>query len=181
MKRARPEPNDAGLVAAFETATKDNYLGNPEVVETELRLLLSDILQAREKRQTASITEDEARDACNARMEKTARMMLGQTGLRPVVGWNQPGGIDEYVAKELNISEPDPVRRIILALWMLTKEICALVKQEEEGQPEENTRWQMEEAIAQMTRNFLGIPQPTDDEPTTPPEQREEEDDEDLL
>ena len=44
------------------------------------------------------------------------------------------------------------------ALWKLLTEICALVKQEEDGMPEENTRWQMDAAIRQTARLMLGLP-----------------------
>ena len=58
----------------------------------------------------------------------------------------------------MNLGEPDPTQRVMCALWKLLTEICALVKQEEDGMPEENTRWQMDAAIRQTARLMLGLP-----------------------
>ena len=92
-------------------------------------------------------------------METTAKYFLGEhPDHRPVVGWNQPGGIDTHIATELNLGEPDPTQRVMYALGSLLTEICALVKQEENGTPEENTRWQMDAAIQQTSRLMLGLP-----------------------
>jgi hypothetical protein len=150
-------PNDAGIASAFLAG--DAYLGDPLTVEAELRLMLADILTVREARQSGGLAEAAALERCNARMELAARVLLGEADeYKPVIGWNQPGGVDEHLAKELNLAEADPVRRLILAQWLLVKEICQLVRQEEDGMPTENTRWQMDAAIGQHTKLLLGLP-----------------------
>lgn len=151
--------NDASLAGAFLAATDDDWLGNPRLVEDALRLMLAAILDARGARAEEITSQSDFVAAINAEEEKAAAIFLGQdVNHRAVVGWNQPGGIDEHVAKELNISEPDPTKRVRLALRELWKEIFALVQQEEQGMPPENTRWQMEAAIEQTTKMFIGLP-----------------------
>jgi hypothetical protein len=39
MSEEHSESSDAGLAAAFETATKDNYLGNPVCIDSLLRVM----------------------------------------------------------------------------------------------------------------------------------------------
>lgn len=177
MSETRPESFDAGLAAAFGAATKDNYLGNPECVESLLRVMLADSLALREQVQLDKVPESDLARLGTEILRKTARIFLGRDAdFVPVVGWNQPGGVDEHLTKELRLPDKPAEDRVVNALWQLVKEICGLVHQEEQGALPENTRWQMDEAIAQMTRSLLGIPQPSD-EPTTPPEPCEEEDD----
>ena len=157
------EPSSAGLAAAFSSvasgADSPVSLGDYAAVDAMLRTMLVEVLEVREGRQTGAITEADGYARCVAVMAKNAAILLGKdSSYRPVIGWNQPGGIDAHLVKELNIDEADPERRVIIAQWELAKEICQLVKQEEQGQPQEATRWQMDAAIEQMAKLFLGLP-----------------------
>ena len=159
MSRESSEPNDAGLAAAFATATQDNWLGNRETIDAMLRTMLVEVLEVREGRQTDTVTEADGYARCVAVMAKNAAILLGKdASYRPIIGWNQPGGIDAHLVKELNIDEADPARRVITAQWQLVKEFCALLKQEEQGQPQEATRWQMDAGVEQMVKLMLGLP-----------------------
>lgn len=167
MSEKRSESSDAGLVAAFETATKDNYLGNPGTVGDALRLMLGEVLDIRDGVHMDRIPEGEFPQRVMESMQKTARIFLGQDpNTRPIIGWNQPGGIDEHLVKELRLVDIPPEDRVVNALWQLVKEICQLVAQEQQGMPPENTRWQMDAAIEQTTKLFLGLPmdKPGDEE-----------------
>jgi len=159
MSEERSESSDAGLVAAFETATKDNYLGNPRAVGDAIRLMLVEALDIRNDYGMDRFPESELPQRITAPLRKTAKIFLGEDpNHQPVVGWNQPGAIDVHLAKELNIVDVPAEDRVVNALWQLVKEICQLVAQEEQGMPEENTRWQMDAAIDQTTKLFLGLP-----------------------
>lgn len=152
------EPKDLGIIAAF-TARPDGYLGDPGTVSDALRLMLVEVLDIRDGVHADEIPEGELPQRVMEAMQKTARIFLGQDPAhRPVIGWNQPGGIDAHLAKELRLSDVPPEDRVTNALWLLVQEICQLVKQEEQGMPEENTRWQMDAAIDQTTKLFLGLP-----------------------
>lgn len=145
--------------ASVLTAEPDAYLGDPRLVEASLQVMLLDVIQFRARRQTGEIDDAELNRLIVAAMETTAKIFLGEDpNHTAVVGWNQPGGIDAHIATELNLTEPNPTQRVMYALWSLLTEICTLVKQEEDGMPEENTRWQMDAAIKQIARLMLGLP-----------------------
>ena len=125
-------------------ADEDPGLGHPRRVESTLKFMLLDVIQARTWRQNGEIDDAELNRLIVSAMETTAKYFLGEhPDHRPVVGWNQPGGIDAHIATELNLGEPDPTQRVMCALWSLLTEICTLVKQEEDGMPEETRagRW----------------------------------------
>ena len=159
MSRERTEPNDTWLAAAFATAREDNYLGNPRTVADALRLMLAAVLDIRDGVHMDTIPENELAQRVMEAMQVTARIFLGQDeNHRAVVGWNQPGGIDVHLAKQLRLQDITPEDRVVNALYQLVKEICLLVAQEQRGELPENTRWQMDAAIEQFTKLFLGLP-----------------------
>jgi len=152
------DTKDLGIIAAF-TARPDGYLGDPGTVGDALRLALVEVLDIRDGVHTDKIPEGELAQRVTEALRKTARIFLGQDpDHRPVIGWNQPGGIDVHLAKELNLVDVPPEDRVVNALWQLVKEICQLVAQEEQGMPPENTRWQMDAAIGQHIKLLLGLP-----------------------
>lgn len=162
-----PEAPGAAAATLTETggadldmdAEDDTTLGHPRRVESTLKFMLRDVIQARTRRQSGEIDDAELNLLIVSAMETTAKYFLGgHPEFRPIAGWNQPGGIDEHIASELNLVGPDPTKRVMCALWSLLTEICALVKQEEDGMPAENTRWQMDAAICQTSRLMLGLP-----------------------
>jgi hypothetical protein len=88
-------------------------------------------------------------------------------GYIPVVGWNQPGGVDVAVAKVFGIKDCPPllcVRLGLRELWL--KKILELVKQEMNGMPSEIASGQAQAAFEQFTKLFMGLPmdKPGDDE-----------------
>lgn len=150
--------SNVGLIEAF-TKRPDGFLGDRETVEAALRLMLSAVLSIRDGVHTGKIPQSDLARLAMEALLKTARIFLGQDPNHvPVVGWNEPGGIDEHLAKELNLVDVTPEDRVVNALYLLACEICQLVKQEQLGMPEENTRWQMDAAIEQTARLFIGLP-----------------------
>jgi hypothetical protein len=174
MSEERSESFDAGLAAAFETATKDNYLGNPTCIDSLLRVMCVAMLDA---------VHDEKLDnqATNERLaeleREAAEVLLGMNkDYIPIVGWNQPGGVDEAVAKQFGFKDYPPLQYVRLGLrelWL--KRILELVKQEVNGMPSEIASGQAQAAFEQFTKLFMGLPmdKPEDDE------KHEEEKDED--
>jgi len=163
MSEERSESSDAGLAAAFETATKDNYLGNPGMIDKTLRVMLAEALNLRDKVHRNELSEEESNAKLGAVLRITADIFLGRdSDTVPIVGWNQPGGIDEHLAKELNLPDASAEGRVACTLLLLTEEIYSLVAQEERGEPPENTRWQMNVAVEMTTKMLLGIPLPGD-------------------
>jgi hypothetical protein len=165
MSEEHSESSDAGLAAAFETATKDNYLGNPVCIDSLLRVMCAAMLDT---------VRDEKLDnqATNERLaeleREAAEVLLGmKEGYIPVVGWNQPGGVDVAVAKVFGIKDCPPllcVRLGLRELWL--KKILELVKQEMNGMPSEIASGQAQAAFEQFTKLFMGLPmdKPGDDE-----------------
>lgn len=151
------KPQNTQLAEAF-TKRPTGFLGDPGIVEAALRLMLGEMLDIRDLVHSGELPAAELPRVATLALRKTARIFLGQDAMHvPVVGWNEPGGIDEHLAKELNLTDVPPEDRVTNALYLLASEICQLVKQEQLGMPEENTRWQMDAAIEQTTRLFLGL------------------------
>ncbi|KAF0178677.1 MAG: hypothetical protein FD161_1721 [Limisphaerales bacterium] len=153
----RTEPNDVGLVAAFATAQKDNYLGNPTCIDSLLRVMCAKMLDAVHDEE---LDNQATNERLNVLEREAAEVLLGMNkGYIPIIGWNQPGGVDLAVAKEFNIKDCPPLQCVCLGLrelWL--KEILELAKQEANGMPLENTRWQAEAAFEQFTKLFMGLP-----------------------
>lgn len=163
MSEERSESSDAGLAAAFETATKDNYLGNPACIDSLLRVMLAEALDLRGMVHRHELSEEEFTAKAGAVLRRTADILLGRdSNTVPIGGWNQPGGVDEHLAKELNLPDASAEGRVVRTLCLLTEEICSLVAQEERGEPLENTRWQMHAAVEMTCKMLLGIPLPGD-------------------
>lgn len=167
MSEANTTPNDKSLAAVFLRAADDRaYLGDPGTVEDLLRAMIFAALDARWKFGTGLIEESELAQTVNAEMERCAGVLLGRDKtFTPLVGWNEPGGIDSHIAVVMNNPDPEPAHRIMAALRALINVVCALVAQEEAGMPEENTRWQIDAEIAETVKLCLGLPltQPGDE------------------
>ena len=151
------EPFDLGLTAALENARHDNYLGNPTCVDSILRMLCADACNAIEEHVGTPVMVEKLDEL----EEAAANVFLGLSGAyRPIVGWNQPGGIDDRLVKELNLDPScTPVQRVRLGLRQLWHgQIYKLWQMEANGELPENTRWQMDAAIEQFTKLFLGLP-----------------------
>jgi hypothetical protein len=142
---------------AMLAARADDWLGNPVAVQAVVALYVEACFAAFEKFSDGTIEEPAMQAAWAEAEMAAARILLGEyPGHKSVIGWNQPGGIDAHVATVLNIVETDPTRRVRLALRTLWREISELTVQEMKGMPVENTRWQMDLAVDDTVRLFLG-------------------------
>lgn len=149
--------NDAGLVAAFATARKDNYLGNPRCVDSLLRVMCANLCDAIEEHVGTPVLTDKIDEF----EEGAADVLLGKNpAYIPIIGWNQPGGIDVALVRELNLDPScTPIQRVRLGLRQLWHgQIYKLWQMEAKGELPENTRWQMEAAFEQFTKLFMGLP-----------------------
>lgn len=150
--------DNAGILAAIENALHDGWLGNPKTVHAIVALYVEANFVAFEKFFADTIEKPELFAEVEAAELAAARVLLGEdSNHKSMVGWNQPGGIDDHIAKVLNIAETDPTRRVRLALRNLWSEISELTVQEMQGMPLENTRWQMDLAVNETVRLFLGL------------------------
>jgi len=88
-------------------AGDDNYLGDPMVVEVLLRTMASNVLDERTRRLGSSAPIEEHHAV------SMAQIFLGQNSdFTPMMNWNEPGYIDEFVTENLNINETDPLIRM---------------------------------------------------------------------
>ncbi len=163
-QRTSREPNTApnersgeSIFKAALVAQSDEWLGNPVCVEAIVALYVEACFAAYEKFADGVFKNPELQAAWAAAELNAARILLGEDpGHKAVVGWNQPGGIDQHIATVLRLGETDPTKRVRMALRQLWHEISALTVQEIQGMPLENTRWQMDLAVDETVRLFLG-------------------------
>lgn len=108
----------------------DLYAGDPDSVDARPRLgdpeQLDSIL--REAIYSASADPEQMRNI----FEATGRLLSGvELGdFVPVPGWNEPGKIDEFVAKWVGSSESDPARRLEHLLVQCFVDLAALAEDE---------------------------------------------------
>ncbi len=141
---------------AFKFGTKNiddidhaGYLGNPQVASSLLRDFVGGVMTDK-----VDYSEAAVRLA-----HPLAKIFLGQDPGYPGLEFNQPGCIDAYLAKEIGIGEPDPERRICVALFALLNELFAVQKLVAEQQLiKEQWQPEVDAILEQYTNLFLGLP-----------------------
>jgi hypothetical protein len=141
-------------------------LGDPQVVDRILGVFVKEAMDryiacAQSELSPAAYQEGD-RSACL----ETAKLFLGLNPFfQTVPEWNCPGAIDEFLVRQLNIGETEPILRLATALSELLIEMHNLRKYAAEpGILEEQWVWQVG-AIIETYRNFLlGVPVAQDDD-----------------
>lgn len=96
-----------------------------------------------------------------------ADVLLGKDPDYPgMPGWNEPGGIDRFVAGQVGAEETDPeivLEHMATSLFAEVAQVAAYAG--EDGVTDEQWQWQYEDALDRFTRLCLGIPEaPAEDE-----------------
>src|SRR5690606_5451357 len=92
---------------------------------------------------------------------RLGRTLIGRNrAFQSMSKWNEPGGIDDFCAHWLGISDKDPDDRMEHAVVQLISEISDAAKQAENGFLEEQWKSKAEEIIDRYAKLFLGISPP---------------------
>lgn len=158
MSTAGEEERDLGseslFTEALENDRKMNYLGNPMVIETLIRTLVYDAVQTMK-----APTNVMRMNSIERLIKRTAKILLGSSSkFIPMRNWNQPGAIDEFVAKWAGSSESVPLNRMSHALIQLLNSVFELGKYADDPDVlKEHWDWQADALIQKYVDLFLGI------------------------
>lgn len=144
---------DQILQSGVEQSERENYLGDPEVVESLLRQTVS--LVCRDFQKPAAEFLAETDSECT----RLAKIFLGKDSqYGPMSGWNEPGFIDKYVDK-LNGEESETPEQALHGLFasFITSVIKIVNYANEPGVMKEHWDWQIDELLNEYTHVLLGL------------------------
>jgi hypothetical protein len=126
----------------------DGYLGDPEYIGAMLHLVI-----------TEAMTGPNNPDGIMGLARGVAKVLLGLEGKeKPVVGWNEPGGIDEFAAKWCGVDETDPVLRMTGAVLRFIDEVCAVGDYASQpGVTNDQWQFQIDALVQKYALIFIGV------------------------
>lgn len=149
----------AGLMAALDQASKENYLGDPKVV----RKLLSDFSTEALRRLDSEMDDEEARICDDEQAAALADIFLGKNpAYAPMVPWNSSGQIDRWLAdelKHLKVAEKTPELTVANVMHWILKDMFSFA-----DLTEKDRNWNIDATLENFTNVMLGISIYDDDE-----------------
>ena len=142
----------AGLIAALNQASKENYLGDPKVVSKLLRDFSAEALRRR-----ASGMDDEEANICDdSQAAAMADIFLGKSpDYAPMIPWNSPGQIDRWLAdelKHLKVADKTPELTVANVMHWILKDMFSFT-----DLTEEDRSWNIDATLGNFTNVMLGI------------------------
>ena len=127
---------------------EDGYLGDPTYIGAMLRLFITEAMMG------ARTTE-----AIEASAQSVAKVLLGEEGkAKRLVGWNEPGGIDEFAAKWCGVAETDPLKRMTGAVLKLLSDCCDVMDYAAKpGVTPDQWQFQIDALVQQYALLFIGV------------------------
>lgn len=94
---------------------------------------------------------------------RVAKIMLGQKARYvPLAKWNEPGFIDEFLAKWCGVDEADPVQRVAGAFIALVNELLGVANYAQQPGIDVNLwGWQVDAIFQKYSLLFIGMDLPT--------------------
>lgn len=158
---SRDLSDDRPFEAAVSAAGRENYLGDRSVVESLVRKAVSDLV---DKYQTIDDADEASKiQVMTMLAERNGLVLLGKSPLFTAQRrWNEPGGIDEFLAKWLGSSETDPDKRMEHAFVILFDQILEVAAYAgQEGVLPEQWQFQVDGIIHRFVSLCMGIDLPT--------------------
>lgn len=153
--------DDVPFVNATKAAGGENYLGERGVVEALVRKTVADLL---DKWQLIDNDDSAAKQRVMKMLATRAGLiLLGKSPLFvPVHRWNEPGGIDEFLAKWQGSAETDPDDRMEHAFIELFDAVLSVAAYAgTEGVLPEQWQFQFDAEIYRFVSLCIGIDPPT--------------------
>lgn len=151
---------DVPFKAATKAAKSGGYLGDRAVIDAMLRVAVHD---AMEKLRT-SHSEQLQRRAIQEPSREMAAILLGMRAehFTPMPRWNEPGGIDVFLAKWCGSSEAAPRRRVEHAFVKMFIELLDIINDASIIFPD-HMQTAVEAVLEKYALLCLGIDPPTQD------------------
>jgi hypothetical protein len=144
--------NDPDAFRASLDAVDDEngYLGDTQYIASMLRMLVAECMAAASERKAETIRK---------LAEQAALVLLGKAGdAKPITGWNEPGGIDEFAAEWTGIKADTAQERMTLAVLQLISEVLDVVNYASQpGVKSDDWKFQFDALIQKYTLIFIGI------------------------
>jgi hypothetical protein len=151
----------AGLIAALDQASKENYLGDPKVV----RKLLSDFSTEALRRLVSEMDDEDARICDGEQAAALADIFLGKNpDYAPMIPWNSPGQIDRWLAdelKHLKVADKTPELTVANVMHWILKDMFGFA-----NLAEEDRNWNIGATLENFTNVMMGISIRDDDDVT---------------
>lgn len=148
---------DAVKHVAADNRLQENYLGNPETVFRLLQFYSHNALEVIEK----SFSEKVQRRAIQEPSREISAILLGmreKEGWVSQPGWNQPGGVDVFLAKWCGSSEKEPRRRCEQAMLSMFEDILDVaIVAGIPGVLDEQVEWEIAGILERYTYLCLGL------------------------
>lgn len=165
------QSDSAGMVAALDAASKENYLGDPQVVGFLLRNYANSSLQQRSQILTGVDPDsdlwktkvDESSQAAYGEAQRLADVFLGKNKMfNPIPAFNRPGVIDRWLVDELHLvgdSPEDNVCRAVVIFLVKFYELVNIIMDTPENEDTDETNQKMiDDHMQKFTKLILGIP-----------------------
>lgn len=140
------------------------YLGDPEVVEAYLRLMIARVME--------SINEGKSREeslqVLQEVADEAAGVFLGRDpDYVPIGSWNTVGGIDVALAKHYEIEDPSPEGYVGAVVLDVAQQVFEVTQTVEENPELLDEQWQylIDGAFEKGRNLLLGMPLPDPDQP----------------
>ena len=147
----------AGLIAALNQASKENYLGDPKVVSK----LLSDFSAEALRRRASGMDDEEANICDDSQAAAMADIFLGKSpDYAPMIPWNSPGQIDRWLADELKeekVAAESPEMTVAKTLNCYLKHMFSIYEMPKNGVPDGQWEWNIDATLGNFTNVMLGI------------------------
>jgi hypothetical protein len=170
-KPKNSQSDSAGMVAALDAASKENYLGDPQVVGFLLRNYANTCLQRR-SHILGDVTEDspewpikrtESAQADYDDARRLADVFLGKNKMfNPIPAFNRPGVIDRWLVDELHVAGDSPeevVNRAVVTFLLKFYDMANIIAATPENEDTDDTNQMMIDGLMQkFTKLVMGIP-----------------------
>lgn len=155
----------ADSIDAIARTDETGFLGDKFHVESILRLAASEVLDVLPD---AVDQEGGPTKLIEAVGKKRMRAFFGTGGHKPVRGFNEPGGVDVFVARWCGIEADKPTDRLIGGFACLIGDLIDIeAYAKEEGSLPEQWQWQVDAVFDRYAMIFMGISPPTQELLTT--------------
>lgn len=138
---------------AHSNEDEPNYLGDKKVVESILRLAAFEAFSALPEAVENNTVEEMLMRVGMDRMPA----FFGVDGHKEVRGFNEPGGVDVFVAKWCGVDSDKPTERLVGGFLAMMSDLLEIEKESQEGALPEQCQWQVDAIIERYAMIFMGI------------------------
>jgi hypothetical protein len=158
-----PQPDAHSTIAALNNAAKENYLGDPAIIDGLLQLYGKEIVDRLDEVAAGRITNRAAGMEDTKGATRLARIFTGkEAGYQPMGTWNTGGELSRFLRREFGITEKDNTDTV--EVFMVNFALCiryAYKLMQED--PISDWQGSIDDSLQIFSGCLLGVPRPKDD------------------